>query len=285
MTQGILWADVVTTVSETYAREIVTPAYGDGLDEILRYRDDNLIGILNGIDYDEYDPLNDPLIPARYDLSTLHKRTTNKLALQERFGLPKSMEMPVVGMVSRLDEQKGFDILFDGLDSLIKDTKMQLIILGRGSDYYHDLLKQAASRYPRNIAALLVFDDALAHLVYAGCDMFLMPSKFEPCGLGQMVAMRYGAIPIVRHTGGLADTVQDLVPDLSEGTGFVFMDYSAEAVVTAVHRARSAYYEQKEAWHSVMQRIMALDFSWQNSAQKYESVYHRALELKSRVAK
>jgi len=243
-----------------------------------------LIGVINGIDYDEYDSLNDTLVPARYDPYTLHKRTTNKLALQERVGLPKSIDMPVVGMVSRLDEQKGLDILLDGLDSLVKDAKIQLVILGRGSDYYHDLLRQAVSRYPQNIAALLVFDDSLAHLVYAGCDMFLMPSKFEPCGLGQMVAMRYGAIPIVRHTGGLADTVQDLTPDLSEGTGFVFMDYSAEAVVAAVHRAVTAYYEQKEAWHSVMQRIMALDFSWRHSANKYESIYRKALELKSHVA-
>ena len=284
MSQGILWADIVNTVSETYAREILTPEYGVGLDHLLRYRQDRLFGIVNGLDNEEYNPSTDSLIPANYDASTLDKKVINKLALQKQAGLPSSAEIPIIGMVSRLDEQKGLDILVEGLDSLIKGTQAQVVILGRGREYYHSLLKQTAVRFPQQMATLITFDNALAHLIYAGCDMFLMPSRFEPCGLGQLIAMSYGAVPVVRHTGGLIDTVQDLTPDLSEGAGFVFQDYNAKALSTAVQRAVDAY-EKKEDWRKVMQRIMALDFSWHSSAEKYESLYNEALELKSYAGK
>ena len=279
MSQGILWADLVTTVSETYAKEILTPKYGVGLDHLLRYRQDRLFGVVNGLDYDEYNPATDDFIPAKYDVYTADKRIDNKRALQKRAGFAENVEVPLIGMVSRLDEQKGLDILTASFDILFQKTEAQMVILGRGREEYHNLLRQAASRYPKQLAVFIEFDDALARLIYAGCDMFLMPSRFEPCGLGQLIAMRYGAIPIVRHTGGLVDTVQDLTQDMSKGNGFVFQGYDSEAMLAAIQRAVNSY--TKKAWHNVMRRIMALDFSWQVSAKRYESIYRKALELES----
>ena len=277
MSQGILWADVVTTVSETYASEILTPEYGVGLDYLLRYRQGRLFGIVNGLDYDEFNPATDAFIPTRYDVSTVDKRIGNKLALQKRAGFIEDATVPLVGMVSRLDEQKGLDILTAGFDPLFQNTEVQLVILGKGREEYHDLLRQAVSRYPQKLAVFIDFDDALARLIYAGCDMFLMPSRFEPCGLGQLISMRYGAVPIVHHTGGLVDTVQELAQDLSKGSGFVFQDYDSGAMLIAIQRAVNSY--KKKAWQNVMRRIMALDFSWQASARKYEALYRKALEF------
>jgi starch synthase len=279
MSQGILWADLVTTVSETYAKEILTPEYGAGLDHLLRYRKDRLFGIVNGLDYEEFNPATDAFIPANYDFSTVDRRISNKLTLQKRAGFGENVAVPLIGMVSRLDEQKGLDILTASFDSLFQNLEAQVVILGKGREEYHDLLKQAASKYPERLAVFIDFDDALARLIYAGCDVFLMPSRFEPCGLGQLIAMRYGAIPIVRHTGGLVDTVKDLTPGLGKGSGFVFQDYDPEAMLAAIQRAINSY--GKKAWQDVMRRIMALDFSWKASARKYESLYHKALELKN----
>lgn len=283
MSHGILSADVVTTVSQSYAEEIMTAEYGEGLEQLLRYRQEELSGIVNGIDYAEYNPATDPHIPAGYDSSELGRRTINKLALQKRAGLPENAAIPLIGMVSRLHRQKGLDILVDGLDSLLEKTRGQIVILGKGTKHYNGLLKQATDRHPQQVAAFLTFDDALAHLIYAGCDIFLMPSRFEPCGLGQLIAMRYGAVPVVRRTGGLADTVQDLSKDLDNGTGFVFQDYDSGAMSTAVCRAVDAY-GQPAAWQKVIRRIMALDFSWRASAKKYESLYRRTLECKGYVS-
>jgi len=279
MCQGILWADLVTTVSETYAKEILTPEYGAGLDSLLRYREDRLLGVVNGLDYDEYNPAIDDFIPARYDVYALDKRIDNKRALQKRAGFAEDVEVPLIGMVSRLDEQKGLDILTSSFDILFRKTGAQMVILGSGREEYHNLLRQAASRYPDRLAVFIEFDDALARLIYAGCDMFLMPSRFEPCGLGQLIAMRYGAIPVVRHTGGLVDTVQDLTQDMRKGNGFVFKDYDSEAMLAAIQRAVNSY--TKKAWPNVMRRIMALDFSWQASARRYEYIYRKAIELKN----
>lgn len=279
MSQGILWADLVTTVSETYAKEIVTPEYGEGLDPLLSYRQKSLLGIVNGIDYEEYNPETDPYIPIRYNSSTLEKRIGNKLALQRRGKLPEETEILLIGIVQRLDEQKGLDILGKAIDPLLKETKIQLVILGRGREHYEDMLKQIASRYPQQIALFVTFDNPLAHLIYAGCDAFLMPSRFEPCGLGQLIAMRYGALPVVRHTGGLVDTVPELTPDLSQGNGFVFKEYAPEALITAVKRATEIF-RNKRAWYETQQRVMALDFSWRNSALKYEAAYQRVLEMR-----
>lgn len=277
MSQGILWADLVTTVSVTYAKEIVTPEYGEGLDPLLRYRQKELLGIANGIDYAEYNPATDLHIPADYDSSTLERRITNKLALQRKANLPEDAETPLIGMVQRLDEQKGFDILEKAAESILKETKAQLVILGRGREHYENMLRQIASRYPQQVALFIAFDNPLAHLIYAGCDMFLMPSRFEPCGLGQLIAMRYGSLPIVRHTGGLVDTVPEFTPDLSKGSGFVFRDYTPEALIAAVKKAVDAF-GNKRGWHQAMQRVMRLDFSWQASAKKYEAAYQKVLK-------
>jgi starch synthase len=278
MSRGILWADMVTTVSETYAKEILTPEYGVGLDPILRYRQDRLFGIVNGLDYDEFNPATDAFIPARYDVSTVDKKIGNKLALQKRAGFAEDAAIPLIGMVSRLDEQKGLDILTASFAPLFQKMEAQIVILGKGREEYHSLLKQAAEEHSQTLALFFEFDDPLAHLIYAGCDMFLMPSRFEPCGLGQLIAMRYGAVPIVRHTGGLVDTVQELSQDLADGSGFVFNDYDSEAMLAAIQSAVNGY--KKKAWQDVMRRVMALDFSWHTSAKKYESLYGKALELK-----
>ena len=280
MSQGILWADLVTTVSETYAKEILTPEYGVGLDPLLRYRQKDLLGIVNGIDYEEYNPETDPHIRANYGSSTLERRVVNKLALQRQANLPQDAGMPLIGMVQRFDEQKGFDIVERALASIFEETDAQLVILGHGREQYENMLRQMASRYPGRMAVFITFDNSLAHLIYAGCDMFLMPSRFEPCGLGQQIAMRYGALPIVRHTGGLVDTVPELTPDLTEGRGFVFKDYTPESLIAAAIRGVGAF-RNKSAWEGAVRRVMKLDFSWQASAAKYEAAYKRVLEKTS----
>jgi starch synthase len=283
MGQGIIWSDILTTVSETYAGEILTPEHGMGLDGLLCFRKKNIFGIINGLDYSKYNPATDPFLAVNYDSSTLNKKTLNKLALQRKVGLQESKRVPMIGMVSRLDEQKGFGILLDVVDSLLMKTSAQLVILGRGREHYQVKLMEVAGRYPQRVAVLITFDEAVAQLVYAGCDMFLMPSQFEPCGLGQLVAFRYGAVPIVRRTGGLVDTVQNLTDDLSEGTGFVFDEYSPGALLAAVVRATNAF-EMKEPWQKLVQRIMTLDFSWQHSVEKYVSIYTKALEARQNEA-
>jgi starch synthase len=280
MAQGILWADLVTTVSETYAKEILTPEYGVGLDALLRYRQKDLMGIVNGIDYKEYNPGTDPNLAANYDWSTLEKKTLNKIALQRWSKLPEGEGIPLIGMVQRLDEQKGFDIFENAAELIMRQTETQMVILGSGRADYEGTVKRLARKYPDRVAFSTAFNNPLAHLIYSGCDMFLMPSRFEPCGLSQMMAMRYGAIPIVRYTGGLADTVPPLSPDLREGRGFVFYDFTAENLVAAVKKAVESYQEAGDAWRQTMQRVMRLDFSWQASAVKYEQAYQRLLRQK-----
>ncbi|MDD5037813.1 MAG: glycogen synthase [Dehalococcoidales bacterium] len=282
MSQGILWADLVTTVSATYAKEILTSQYGEGLDSLLRYRQKDLLGIVNGIDYTEYSPETDKYIPSNYDSSTPERRVANKLALQKRSGLPPDTRIPLIGMVQRLDEQKGFDILEKALSPILEETKAQLVILGRGREYYENMLRQIAAKYPEQVALSIAFDNPLAHLIYAGCDMFLMPSRFEPCGLGQLIAMHYGALPIVRHTGGLVDTVQELTPDLTQGSGFVFRDYASAPLIAAVERGVDSFKNQK-TWNPAMQRVMRLDFSWQASATRYETAYQQVLEARKHL--
>ncbi len=276
MAQGIFCANAVTTVSETYAREITTPEFGAGLDGLIRYRQNDLTGIINGLDTQEFNPATDRRLAARYDRNRPEGKLANKLALQRRLNLTENTETPVIGMVSRLDEQKGFDILEPAVDRLCS-RDIQFVVLGRGRERYETLIKGAAARHPGRIAAIVDFAEDLAPLVYAGCDIFLMPSKFEPCGLGQMIAMRYGAVPVVRRTGGLADTVPEVNDALSEGRGFVFDDYHPDALMAALDRALAAYH-RRDAWNGLVRRIMGVDFSWHNSALKYETVYRKALE-------
>lgn len=282
MSQAILWADLVTTVSETYAREITSSRLGSGLEAFLRYRAarDELRGIVNGIDYDYWNPQTDEYLPVNFNSNNLKKRVLNKIALQKTAGLPVDSDIPLIGMVQRLDAQKGLDIFEQAVDSILQETGVQFVILGKGWDNYEEMLRQIASRNPRQAAVFIAFEEALAHLIYGGCDMFLMPSQFEPCGLGQMIAMRYGALPIVRHTGGLVDTVPQMSADLSEGNGFVFHEYSGEALFQAVREAVEAY-RKRAAWSRAMRRVSQLDFSWQSSARRYESIYRQVLELSS----
>jgi starch synthase len=276
MSQGILLADIVTTVSPTYASEILTSQYGEGLEQLLSYRRNDLYGIVNGIDYDEYNPATDPYLESNYDFTTIERRVDNKLALQRKGGLPQNPDIPLFGMVSRLEEQKGIDLLLQVIDPFITETRAQLVILGEGREHYHKLLAEAALKYPDRLAAFIDYDERLAHLIYSGGDMFLMPSRFEPCGLGQLIAMRYGAIPVVRHTGGLADTVKDVTQ--ANGNGFVFQNYTGIEMVEAIKRAEESFYHRAE-WQNLMRRNMKLDFSWKASARKYEEIYLRARNM------
>jgi starch synthase len=276
MSQGILLADIVTTVSTTYASEILTSQYGEGLEQLLSYRFNDLYGIVNGINYDEYNPTTDPYLERNYDSTTIERRVENKLALQRKSGLPQSSDIPLFGMVSRLDEQKGIDLLLQAIDQFIVESKAQLVILGEGREHYHKLLAEAALKYPDRLSVFIAHDERLARLIYGGCDVFLMPSHFEPCGLGQLIAMRYGAIPVVRHTGGLADTVKDVAE--GSGNGFVFQNYNALEMMEAIKRAEASFYHGAE-WQTLMSYNMNLDFSWKTSARKYEEVYLRARNL------
>jgi len=276
MSQGILLADIVTTVSPTYASEILTPQYGEGLEQLLNYRRNEFYGIVNGIDYDEYNPATDPYLERNYDSTTIEKRVDNKLALQRKGGLPQNPDIPLFGMVSRLEEQKGIDLLLQAIDPFITETRAQLVIIGEGREHYHKLLTEAALKYPDRLSVFIACDERFARLIYGGCDIFLMPSRFEPCGLGQLIAMRYGAIPVLRHTGGLADTVKDVAE--GNGNGFVFQNYNALEMMEAIKRAEASFYHGAE-WQNLMNYNMNLDFSWKTSARKYEEVYLRARNL------
>jgi len=274
--QGIYYANAVTTVSETYAREILTPEYGEGLHPLLQERQDRLFGILNGLDYGEYDPARDPQLPANFDVASLERRAANKDALQQRTGLAQDADVPLVGMVSRLTEQKGMDLTLEAMETLLNEEAVQLVLLGTGDEAYHRAFRDLAQRHPGRASVAIAFDHPLAQLIYGGCDLFLMPSRFEPCGLGQLIALRYGAIPVVRRTGGLADTVRDYTGPDSEGNGFVFHEYSTGALMAALVRAL-AVFQHPDEWRRLQARGMELDFSWERSAERYEATYRQAL--------
>lgn len=279
LSQAVYYADAVNTVSPTYAREILTPEYGEGVQDLLRMRADQgrVSGIINGIDVEEFDPATDKQLAQTFDAQRLDRRVANKTALQRRGNLTEDPNIPVIGMVGRLTDQKGFDLFAQVVDSLLARQRVQVVILGAGEEKYHELLKDVAARHPSQMAMFFAFDLALAQLIYGGSDMFLMPSRFEPCGLGQLIALRYGSIPIVRATGGLADTVQNASPDLGSGTGFVFRDYSPGALRGELERAIASY-GQRDAWQRMQQRAMAVDNSWENSAQQYHDLYQRILD-------
>ncbi len=272
---GLVYADVISTVSATYSREIQTPEYGHGLDGVLRKRSHDLYGIVNGIDYDVWDPAKDPALPKAYSAARPAGKQTCKEALRKLVKLPR-VPAPLLGMVTRLSDQKGLDILMDALPRILA-RNCQLIILGTGDERYHRLLAEASGRHRDRMRVLLKYDDALARRIYAGSDLFLMPSRYEPCGLGQMHALRYGTVPVVRRTGGLADTVVNYSPRTGKGTGFLFDEYSPEALAACVERALKEY-GRPAAWKRIVHAGMKVDFSWTRSAKEYEKLYRKALE-------
>jgi starch synthase len=274
--RGLYYADAITTVSESYAREIQTPEFGEKLDPLLRDRSDRLFGIINGLDVVAYNPATDGYIEAPYDAATLGNRSRNKAALQALFGLSPSPNAPLIGMVSRLSDVKGLDLLVSALDPLMAHMDVQLAIMGVGEGRYHEMLTAFARRYAGRMGVQLTFSDAIGHKLYAGADMFLMPSRVEPCGLGQMIAMRYGSVPIVRAVGGLADTVEDYDGQSDTGTGFSFQAYDVYAFYTAIVRACEVYRHEVH-WRRIQRRGMAKDLSWDASAARYVEVYNWAL--------
>lgn len=276
MARGLLFADVINTVSETYAREILTPEYGHRLDPLLRDRRDRLFGILNGIDTEANDPATDPYLAVHFSLAALEARPANKAALQTEAKLPCRPDVPLVSVVSRLTDQKGLDLIGAIADPMLRQTHCQLVIMGTGELRYHEMLNSLQARYPEQVALFLTFNRPLEKRIYAGSDIFLMPSRFEPCGLNQMMAMRYGAVPVVHAVGGLADSVRDFTPETGEGNGFSFAEYDAMALYAAVVRAAETY-RHREVWRQLVRRCMAVDFSWARSAQAYVDLYYRAL--------
>ena len=274
---GLVYADIVSTVSETYSREIQTLEYGHGLEGVLAKRSTDLYGIVNGIDYDEWDPAHDRQIAHTFSALRPAGKAACKTDLLKRVGLPPR-DAPVIGMVTRLSGQKGLDILMQALPELMS-RGAQLVILGTGEEQFHRALTEAAGRYPDQMRVLLNYDEALAKSIYAGCDVFLMPSRYEPCGLGQMIALRYGAVPVVRRTGGLIDTVQEYDPKNGSGTGFVFAEYSAAGLLDGVGRALALYRDKKQ-WRLLMQNGMKRNFSWEHSAKEYLKLFRKALKKK-----
>lgn len=269
---AVQFADRVTTVSPTYASQIQTPTYGEGLDGLMSFIDGKLHGILNGIDMNYYNPDNDRYIPQTYNVETLEKRVANKVALQEEVGFEVNKNAFLIGMVSRLVEQKGLDLMLQILDRFMAYTNSQFILLGTGDRFYETQMWQIATRYPGRMSVQLLYNDALSRRIYAGTDAFLMPSRFEPCGISQLLAMRYGSVPIVRHTGGLIDTVSFHDPMNNKGTGYCFDRYEPLDLLTAMVRAYEAF-RFKGEWYELQKRGMRENFSWEKSAEEYIKMY------------
>jgi starch synthase len=270
MKAGLVFADALTTVSPTYAREIAGPEHGEGLERVIAGRAAHLHGVLNGIDVEQWDPSRDPHLPAHFARGRLSGKARCKAALQAELGLPGRSEVPLVAMVGRLAEQKGVDIALEALPELL-GQEVQVAALGTGRHDYERALERLAADLPERMSARTHFDEGLAHRIEAGADVFLMPSRFEPCGLNQMYSLRYGTVPVVRAVGGLADTVEDF-DGKARGTGFTFREYSSRALLGALRRALDAF-RDREAWAGLVERGMAQDNSWASSARKYASLY------------
>jgi starch synthase len=278
MRRGIIYSDIVNTVSESYVQEIMTPEYGEKLDDLLREVRTKVFGILNGLDYESLNPATDKVIPFNFSISNLRNRIRNKIQLQKEFNLEPFQDVPLLGMVTRLDEQKGIDLLFPILEILVSEFNCQFVIVGGGESKYRIFFEEMQKKFPKKIGCHLMPDFNLSRHIFAGCDILLIPSRFEPCGTTQMEAMKYGAIPVVRKTGGLADTVQDFDPIKDTGTGFVFEKFNSYTFLGAIVRALETY-KYKKIWQELMKRAMKTDFSWDASAQKYLNLYKKAIDL------
>lgn len=274
---GIVYADAVTTVSDSYAEEIKTPFYGEHLDGLMRARSNCLTGIVNGIDYEEFNPATDTRIVSNYNQKTFRKeKPKNKKALQQELGLEVNDKKFMIGIVSRLTDQKGFDLIAYMMDQICAED-VQLVILGTGESQYENMFRHFAWKYPDRVSANIYYSEDMSHKIYASCDAFLMPSLFEPCGLSQLMSLRYGTVPIVRETGGLKDTVEPYNEYESTGTGFSFANYNAHEMMNTINYAKHVFYNNKREWNKIVDRGMLKDFSWTSSAKKYQKLYDNLL--------
>lgn len=273
MRRAIIYSDVINTVSDKYSKEILTPAYGCGLEELLAEVRTKLFGIVNGIDYDDFNPKADTLIKHNFDANSLSERLKNKSELQSEFNLPVDPKIPVLGISYRLEDQKGMELVKEIMEYVLKEYKVQLVVNGDGDPQYKTYLKKLYEDYPEQVGLNLNANFTLPRHIFAGADIILLPSKFEPCGMVQMEAMRYGCVPVARSVGGLADTVIDAK------TGYTFKDFNSLSFFGALVRALESYKDNKK-WNTVVSNCMKADFSWTNSAKKYEDLYYRVLELK-----
>lgn len=271
---GLVYADAITTVSPTYAEEIKTPFYGENLNGLMCARAHDLRGIVNGIDYEEYNPETDPMIVRNYNAKTFRKeKVKNKVALQKELGLPQNEKTFMIGIVSRLTDQKGFDLINYMMEEMCQQD-WQIVVLGTGEERYENMFRHFAWKYPEKVSANIYYSEAMSHKVYASCDAFLMPSLFEPCGLSQLMSLRYGTLPIVRETGGLKDTVIPYNEYEGTGTGFSFANYNAHEMYQTIRYAHSVYVAKRREWNKMVDRAMAADFSWKASADKYAEMYN-----------
>lgn len=271
---GLVYADAITTVSKTYAEEIKTPFYGEGLDGLMRAREHDLRGIVNGIDYDEYDPETDGFIYKNYNARNFRKeKVKNKTGLQQDLGLEVDPKAMMIGVVSRLTDQKGFDLIAYMMEEMCQDN-IQLVVLGTGDPKYENMFRHYAWKFDKKVSANIYYSEALSHKIYAAADAFLMPSLFEPCGLSQLMSLRYGTVPIVRETGGLKDTVEPYNEYEGTGTGFSFANYNAHEMLGTIRYAERIYYDRKREWNKIVDRGMAQDYSWASSAKQYEELYN-----------
>lgn len=271
---GLVYADYITTVSETYADEIKYPFYGEGLDGLLRAKKMQLRGIVNGIDYNIFNPATDEHIYAKYSNKSFRKgKAENKRRLQEQLGLPQNPNKYMIAIISRLTDQKGLDLVQYAIERIL-DSNTQLVVIGTGESRYENMFKHYAWKYKDRVSANILYSDDLAHKLYAGADAMLVPSLFEPCGLTQLMSLRYGTVPIVRETGGLKDTVEPYNEFEGTGTGFSFKNYNAEEMLSVINYSKKVFFETPKEWDKIVKRGMEKDFSWNSSAKQYEGIYN-----------
>lgn len=277
MKGGLIYADYISTVSHTYAKEIQYEYFGEKLDGLLRKRNADLYGIVNGIDYDVYNPATDKDIYETFDINSIDRKLDNKVSLQRQLGLPENRQVPIIALVSRLVPPKGLDLIVRVMDEILQHEDIQFVVLGTGDKSYEDWFKGLAWRFPRKVSANIRFSNELAQRIYAGATLFLMPSNYEPCGIGQLIAMRYGTIPIVRETGGLKDTVTQYSNKTGKGTGYLFCNYNAHEMMYAIKRALRECSSIVEIWPKIVKNAMQADFSWKKSAGEYKTLYKKLL--------